>query len=233
MFASTTDANICSGQSTNLNAIGNAATYNWSNGGTGANISVTPTVNTTYVVIGTAANGCITTATQAITVMSNPNITVNSSQPDDMCAGETQILTGGGAVNFQWTASTNGAIFQGNPINISPMATTIYTVIGTDANGCSNKNTIIQNVNQCVGLKENKLNAVSIYPNPTSGVITVALNDNSQKTITVMDVTGRVISSSTDSLEVVNVDLSNLSNGIYYVKIQTAASMQVVKVVKN
>ncbi|TND07955.1 MAG: PKD domain-containing protein [Bacteroidetes bacterium] len=66
---------ICSGGSVVLNA-GGAVSYTWSPPGglsstTGASVTASPTVTTTYSFTGTASNGCTTTNTVAVTVM-NP-----------------------------------------------------------------------------------------------------------------------------------------------------------------
>ena len=226
---------VCSGQNTSINALGamSASSYTWNTGANTSFITVAPTAPTTYTVLGSNSYGCIGMATQAIAVNALPTIGVTSSQANDMCVGETQVLTATGGVTYAWVAGGSGAIMQGNPVTINPTSSTVYTVTGTNANGCSNKSTITQNVSECTGVKGNKLNNVSVYPNPTSGEITVVLNNSDVKTVQVMDITGRIISTSTSSLEAVKVNLANVSNGIYYVKIQSGTSVEVVKVVKQ
>ncbi|TBW30376.1 LamG-like jellyroll fold domain-containing protein [Gramella sp. KN1008] len=63
--ASNDDEIICEGNSTTLRA-GGATSYIWMEGeteiGTSADISVSPTINTTYTVIGTDSNGCVNSA---------------------------------------------------------------------------------------------------------------------------------------------------------------------------
>ena len=232
-----TKPDICPGQSTSLNAIGSqGVTYSWSNNANGPSISVLPTPsNNTYTVIATNSFGCISMAAQSISI--HPVPTVFVPQVNDICVGESQIITasstgGAGGVTYAWISAT-GAVYQGNPVTVNPAASTVYSVTGTDSFGCAGKSTVVLNVNDCTGLSVNKLAGVSVYPNPTSGEIMVELNNASVKTIHLMDLTGRVISSSTSSLEVVKVDLTNLSNGIYYLKIQSDSSVEVVKVVKQ
>jgi len=235
VLAYASSPSVCSGSPVNLNAIspGTGVTYVWNTGATTAFVTLSPTVSATYTVLGTNSFGCIGMATQAVAVNPLPTIAASSSQPNEMCVGEMQTLTASGGVTYLWSVSGSGALLQGNPVTINPTSTTVYTVTGTNANGCSNKATITQNVAECLSIKENNTNHVSVYPNPTSGALTIELNNTSEKTIIVTDVTGRIISSSTSALEVVNVNLSNLSNGIYYVKIQSATSSEVVKVVKQ
>ncbi|MBO4615426.1 MAG: T9SS type A sorting domain-containing protein, partial [Bacteroidales bacterium] len=95
--------------------------YAWSNGGTGASISVSPTVNTTYTVTATATvGGCIATTTKQVSVAitDEPEIT-SISTPAAVCDGETLSLSTptvtnhGSAVSAQgWQISANGSTYS-------------------------------------------------------------------------------------------------------------------------
>jgi hypothetical protein len=67
---------ICAGQSVGLTASG-ANTYTWNTSATGATITDSPTMTTTYTVTGEDANGCISTAT--IQQIVNTCTSVNTS----------------------------------------------------------------------------------------------------------------------------------------------------------
>jgi hypothetical protein len=67
--ASSSSSLICTGQSATLTASG-ASTYSWNNGATTSTINVTPTVSTTYTVIGTDSLGCAASVTVAQNVSS-------------------------------------------------------------------------------------------------------------------------------------------------------------------
>jgi hypothetical protein len=67
--ATSSNINICNGNSNLLTASG-ANTYVWNPGGlSGSMISVSPTVTTTYTVTGTIANGCTSTSTVVVSVL--------------------------------------------------------------------------------------------------------------------------------------------------------------------
>ena len=57
----------------------------------------------------------------------------------------------------------------------------------------------------------------TIYPNPTNSMFNVEIPNDSVKAISVVDVMGKVVASS----NVATVDVSNLSSGIYVVKVET------------
>jgi len=120
---SVNSGSVCLGQSFTMVPSG-AVTYTYSNGGSIA----TPTANTTYSVIGTDANGCISSADaiSSVTVNALPIISVNSGS---VCAGQSFTMVPSGAVTY--TYSNGGSI-------ATPTANATYSVSGTDVNGCEN-----------------------------------------------------------------------------------------------
>jgi len=133
------DQTVCDGVQVTLNGSG-AVTYQWDQG-VQDGIPFTPAVGTTtYTVIGTDANGCSNTDQMDVTVYNLPNVTAG---PDvSVCDGDQVMLNGGGALNYQWDQGVqNGAPFT--PV----VGVTTYTVIGTDANGCSNSDQVNVAVN--------------------------------------------------------------------------------------
>ncbi len=132
---------ICVGKTTTLSATG-ATTYTWNPGAlSGANVTVSPASNTTYTVTG--GNGsCTTTKTIAIVVNANPTVTASSS-PTTICSGSTATLTGGGAISFTWTPGP----LAGSPVTVSPVATTQYTLTGSNAAGCTSTAAVQVSVN--------------------------------------------------------------------------------------
>ncbi|HOH99407.1 MAG TPA: hypothetical protein PLE85_02610, partial [Bacteroidales bacterium] len=129
------DTAICMGDSITLNAVG-AVQYTWSHGlGSGAAMMVAPTTNTTYSVTGTDPNGCSNAASITITVSPLPVVTASASK-DTLCAGDTAFLSATGAYTYHWSYGTGTGI--GSGIVVVPATTTIYTVTGTDMQGCAN-----------------------------------------------------------------------------------------------
>lgn len=130
-------ATICAGGSTTLTASG-ASTYTWSPGAlTGSNVAVSPTVSTTYTVAGDNGTGCIASSTVDVVVNSAPSITITPSSTF-VCAPGSVTLTASGAANYTWMPG--GATTPS--ITGNPTVTTIYTVTGTNATGCSATQTV-------------------------------------------------------------------------------------------
>ncbi|HWY11788.1 MAG TPA: hypothetical protein VN026_10710, partial [Bacteroidia bacterium] len=136
--ASASSSTVCAGTSLTLTA-GGAVTYTWNPGAlAGAVVVVTPASNTTYTVIG--SNGtCTNSALVFVTVNPSPTVTAVAN-PTVICTGSgtSGTLTASGAISYTWMP---GAL-SGATVTVTPIATTNYTVIGTNASGCTNTNTV-------------------------------------------------------------------------------------------
>lgn len=134
------DQAICIGDQTTL-AAGGGVSYAWSpatglSSTTGNVVTASPLTTTTYRVIVTAANGCQDTAFTTVTV--NPLPIVDAGNDTVKCGDNSVLLTATGGVIFNWTPAPG----LNNPNIASPLATpdssTTYYVAVTDANGCTN-----------------------------------------------------------------------------------------------
>lgn len=121
---------LCAG-STITQTVSGANTYTWSTGANTSVIFLTPTITTTYNVMGTDGNGCSNSTSKTISVNPVPN--VNISGNSSICSGSSIILSASGASTYSWnTGATSSSI------SITPTITLTYSVIGTSVNGCSN-----------------------------------------------------------------------------------------------
>lgn len=127
---------LCAGESALLTAVGSAGTqpytFTWSNGlGSGISKTVSPANTTTYTVTITDNAGL--TASTTVTVIVNPNPIVTATG-GPVCSGSSRDISasGAGAGTYAW----DNSLGNGSTKSVSPAATTTYTVIGTDINGC-------------------------------------------------------------------------------------------------
>jgi hypothetical protein len=217
---------VCAGNSFTMNPSG-ASTYTFSNG----SAVVTPTINASYSVTGTSSLGCVgsNTAVSSVSVNANPTITAVSNA-SLICTGQTVSLTANGASTYSWNTSATTSV-----VAVSPSVTTSYTVTGTNTNSCSASVVITQSVSACTGLNNTVDSAIGtvVYPNPNTGLFTIELNNGSVKTIEVMDLTGRIVLTNTSSNDKIDFNISNLANGVYYVRVQSNNSIEVIKIVKQ
>ncbi|MBX7109787.1 MAG: gliding motility-associated C-terminal domain-containing protein [Chitinophagales bacterium] len=127
---------ICSGETSTLSVIG-LNNFTWSPGSQVTSpINVSPATTTTYTVSGNDINGCSGQATVTVTVNPLPSVTSNPAAVA-ICAGDATTLTAAGGINYSWLPATG--LNDPNVANptANPAATTVYTVTGFNASGCS------------------------------------------------------------------------------------------------
>lgn len=139
-----TPLTMCAGGSVTMNAQatgGNGSyVFTWSNSlPNGPSNSVSPATTTSYTVTATDANGCTANSGALVTV--NPSPTVDAGSNQAVCQGGSVILTGSGAQSYSWN---NGV---SNGVSFAPGSTQMYTVTGTDANGCVGTDQVTITVN--------------------------------------------------------------------------------------
>lgn len=118
---------ICAGQTASLTANG-ATTYTWNTGINTNTTNVSPGSTTIYTISG--SNGsCTGFNTATVTVNAVPILTVTSN---NICTGQTSTLNVSGANTYTWS---NGSNLSSQLV--SPSTTTVYSVAGTDNNGCA------------------------------------------------------------------------------------------------
>jgi hypothetical protein len=221
-------AAVCAGSSVTLTASG-AATYSWNNGAVTSTIAPTPTANTSYTVVGTSSAGCSANAVRSVTVNAAPSVSIAGA--GTICVGEATVLTASGANTYSW--NTGAAT---TTISVSPTVNTTYTAMGTSSiTGCTGIISANIVVSPCTGINQfgTQGTELKIYPNPSGGEFTVELKNGLNKTIQVTDITGRTVLTGTSINDKINVNINYLANGIYYVKVQSNNTVEVIKVVKQ
>lgn len=225
------DSAICIGKSISVFAPGGSS-YTWSPVSSGFSaVFVTPSLTTTYSYNTIDAKACPHSGNITVTVNPNPVVTA-SAVNTVICAGETTTLTGSGATNYMWTSATTAT---GSSLVVNPNFNTDYLLTGTNEFGCSDTAMITVKVSKCTGINQvaSKLTGLQIYPNPNNGAFTVDLANGSEKTIQIIDVSGRILSNETSSNDSVTIKMTEFANGVYYVKVQSNKEVSVVKIIKQ
>lgn len=132
-FTASPGISICTGTQLTLDGTG-AVTYTWSDTITDG-IPFIPLATDTFTVTGTDGNGCVDSATVIITVNTHPVIGTAFAPNDTVCENAQLTLMGTGASTYVWSHGVT------DDVPFAATTTTTYTVIGTDANGCSDTTT--------------------------------------------------------------------------------------------
>jgi hypothetical protein len=208
--------NTCEGFSAVLTASG-ATSYSWNGFPTpGGSYTTTPQVTSNYTLVTLTTVGLVSCpSTYTALVLVNPNLSVSvTAQREIICKGETNTLTASGAATYAWGT----AVGTGSAVIVSPAATFIFTVTGTDANGCEGTTVYSAKVNNCLGINESRFDLVfSVFPNPSSGEFTInAENDLHLELINDLGQHLRSIKLNTANNHEVKVN--DLPAGIYFLK---------------
>ena len=147
------DTTLCFGQSITLTASG-ANNYVWDNGVVNG-VEFFPSSTIMYNVIGTDTNLCQNTDSILVTYTLDLPPIVNAGPDTAICSGQQIALTAtGDAILYLWDNGViDGELFE-------PSETNEYTVIGTAANGCVERDTVEVVVNPLPVITANASNDV-------------------------------------------------------------------------
>ena len=104
-----------------------------------------PTVNTTYILIGSLANGC--TKNDTISIEINPLPVLTTSSDAIICEGDTIQIEVFGGNSFNWLTANNISNSTVSNPQVWPNTTTTYRVLAADINTCADTAEITITVN--------------------------------------------------------------------------------------
>jgi copper chaperone CopZ len=179
----------------------------------------------TYQNILTSIGGCDSTVTSNLTVGSpiNTNVSINQSI---LVAAQVSAV-------YQWIDCNNGntPISMATNQNFSPTLNGDYAVIVSIGNCSDTSDCIMYNL---VGIDEKLVSTKVLYPNPTNGKCSIELDGDVFKSLTVTDASGRLLQVQYYlSQNIIEIDLSDEINGLYFINLRTETENQVLKVSKR
>lgn len=210
-----------------LDAQNAGSDYLWSTSDTSQTITVSSSGS--YVVEVTDANSCSSSDTITVTINSFPTVSTSASNMSP-CVNDGMVSLTGLPAGGTWSGpGVTGNSFNPATAGLGPHILT-YTYI--DTNGCAGSSVITINVNPCTGINEQSFaNGISFYPNPSSGVFTLAVNANvGDMDISIVDAQGRVVYTSTEANVTSGftkvISLEDVASGFYLVKLSTGSETQ-------
>lgn len=114
-----------------------------------------------------------------------------------------------------------------------PEGTTTIVWTITDIAGNENTCSFDVTVNLFVGIETLQQNGISIYPNPTNGIVNFDFSNLNVNKISISDITGKVIIEKIVTNQEEKIDISNYSNGVYLIKFQTEKEVLSTKIIKE
>jgi hypothetical protein len=128
-------------------------------------------------------------------------------------------FTASGATTYTLSTGDSGT----SVFTVTPTSLAKYTLTGVDANACSNSSTLSVEVNPCTGLSNygSIHTGISVFPNPSAGLITAKFEFEGVKLIQIFNEIGQCLETRSSKDEVESFDLTLYAKGIYFVKINS------------
>ena len=182
----------------------------------------------TYTAVLTGANGCDSTATLNLTINAVPTITFDPL--GTTCVNYDPIVL---------NATPGGGNYIGTGINgnqfdpaIAGIGSYDITYSYTDGNGCTNSAVSQITVDGCIGLEEIDLE-VNVSPNPTDGVVKIDASSTLDD-LQLYDYTGKLVRTYPNiNNTVYTIDISDLSNGVYFGVFTSSSTSLKTRIVLN
>jgi len=154
-----------------------------------------------------------------------------SSSNTLICAGESVTLTANHDFLHNWFLWSNGA--NTNSIVVSPNATTSYSlnIYDVDANAIAVSFT--QSVSLCSGIiKESLNNTLQIFPNPVKDIVILKAIEKGSS-LKIYNSIGSLVYQNIVNGDRTEIDLTSYATGIYFIKINSADSEIIRKIIKQ
>ena len=159
------------------------------------------------------------------------------SIPSNICAGQT-------VNDLNSYVSIPGGIFSGTGVSFSsgnysfnPGGPGVYNIVYTytTSSGCINTSVFTKTVSTCTGIFNNPTSEISVSPNPTNDVFIITTPQNTTIiNYTLLSIDGKIIQQKNNVTgKTIKVDLSNESQGIYFLKIESEATFKTFKIIKQ
>lgn len=139
----------------------------------------------------------------------------------------------------QWTGTNTTMTTYSYPLTALNAETNIIFRIVFHSDGSVNQlgaNVDDFVINGVLSAESFEVNQIAVYPNPSRGIFNIAFGNLNPTKMEVYDITGKLILQK-NKLEIsdnrTNIDLSNASNGIYFIKIATENNTITKRIIKN
>lgn len=202
---------FCDGGSVSLAVPMGYSSFMWNNGSGFSQI--TATTSGDYYAQVMNADGC-TTNSDTVTVQVFPT----PPTPSISYAANDTLMTSSEATGNQWYF--NGVMMPGETgQTLRPLNLGNYSVRIIDSNGCEGDMSAMQFYNS-IGVEENLADQITLYPNPTTGQLTVVVGNLAVAQVVLMDATGREVARYGNATgSELHLDLSEEAAGMYVLQL--------------
>lgn len=216
------DQNICDGDSVQFSSP-SFSSYQWSTGDTVQSLYFDTTESNLYVDV-TNVSGCIARS-DTVDVFWRPL----PVKPVIVVSGN-DTLSYSTLLNLQWYYNSGGLTGETGSILLAQSNGDYYVEV-TDSFGCSAISDTVTITS--VGIEKNTNNSFKIYPNPSKGNLIIQLNNNSIKSLRVINLLGEVLMDRSININEhkIELDLASYADGVYYIQLNSSAEKYLNKLI--
>ena len=184
-------------------------------------------MNSTYQCHFVTESGIDSVVILQLTIHTLPIIRIISEV--DPWNQQNTILTATGALRYVWNTGDTTSTIRVSSFD----DTTMYYVIGTDENDCSNVDSIVINVGTAVS--DNSLEStLAIYPNPVSTNLYIIPKEKTKiQSAEIFDSIGRKLMSVRLIEDVISIDVTKLSTGFYFIQLKVNDDIVTTRFIKK
>jgi hypothetical protein len=179
----------------------------------------------TYTHLESSQQGCDSTVTLSLTINSAPsNVQVGLNQG-------TFTVTAQNATTYTWMdCSTNSIIPGENSASYTPTVSGSYAAIVT--NSCGSDTTTCEPI-EVQGISETDSELIAVYPNPSTGIFTVASKGSIIQEVVLYSVNGELIWRNAHNSQEITIDLSEYARGTYMLHVSTNQQSTIFRLIKQ
>jgi hypothetical protein len=169
----------------------------------------------TYTVVVHDGFGCSATNTYVVSQPANPvivNGTVGNSTGSNNGSINITVTGGVGAYTYLWS---NNATTE----DVSALSPGIYSVVVTDASGCSASSTFVISNSAGIATYDALNDQVLVYPNPANDYVTIEIDGFRIDKVEIYDVLGQIAFKGEFNNSKVEINTATLNQGVYFIKV--------------
>lgn len=228
---------ICMGDSAMLNADTNFSSYIWMHNGLPMG-----SVSSSVIYVNQSGDYSYSAQLNLCSVSQSPsvNLEVNAlPQPSlgtdsIICEYHNILLSPGNFQSYQWSNGGTTATLLVDSAYVHQFGSNIIVQV-SDSNNCSYADTIEISLSQCLGIdEENSLSGIRIFPNPTDDRLWIINSRNHIIEASVIDAYGKeVLRLDLASEPIIELNVSELSSGIYFLILKQCTDQRTLKFLKK
>ena len=174
-------------------------------------------------------NGCDSVSVLQLTVNDLPLVTLGNLDPY-YCVYHASVNMSGNPAGGVFT----GTGVSGNTFDPAVAGVGNWTIVYsyTDTSGCENSDSVLVEVSDCNGIEKVEESSISVFPNPSSGQLTITFPAEDDYTLSFIDALGQIVQTTQIlSQKTAQLNLNTFAPGVYMLKVENAEGFVLKRVV--